>query len=376
MMTPEQKLTKLRGEAPEKSPSVRVLSAATSHSDCAFAMVGLAARADLDKLCDGTDFEAAFGQDPQAFQRGEMFERRVKEPNYGTLIQLLRDKAGFPLSSVRIEDLRSRAPRNTAGLKQRAAETKQILRQIARNAATAPNIIDGAVLTCQIAGQTAYFEADSLAAAALGKLHVVEVKSFPITDARCDPDKLGAAADQAAWYALLCRLTLAEERLPADVVSSEGFIIVADGVGLTPTLLRQPLEARLRRAERLLASLPKPSEILSRLPDGLELPGLKVQPDLRLVALEQLLDTIGTNYTPSCLQDCGMARLCRSRAHASGLPAMCGGPIVRQLPGVHSLTRATELSQGAAPGPAEAHAADALLRAAAAYDRVVRGGAL
>ncbi|MBA1158677.1 hypothetical protein [Microvirga mediterraneensis] len=376
MMTPEQKLIKVRGQAPEKRPSVRVLSAATSHSDCAFAMVALAARADLDKLCDGTDFEVAFGQDPQAFQRGEMFERRVKEPNYGTLIQLLRDKAGFPLTSVRVEDLRSRTPPNTAGLKQRAAETKRILRLIARNAATAPNIIDGAVLTCEIAGQTAYFEADSLAAAANGKLHVVEVKSFPITDARCDPDKLGAAVDQAAWYALLCRRTLADEGLSADIVSSEGFIIVADGVGLTPTLLRQPMEARIRRAERLLATLPKPAEILSRLPEGVELPAVALDPDLRLIVLEKLLDIVGTSYTPSCLQDCGMARLCRSRAHTSGLPVLCGGPVVRQLPGVHSLTRAIELSTGAPPGPAEVHAADALARAAAAYDRVLKGGGL
>jgi hypothetical protein len=64
------------------------------------------------------------------------------------------------------------------GLRQRAAETRRLLRQIARKAPDAPNIIDGAVLTCTIAGRIAYFEADSLAAAAAGKLHVVEVKSF------------------------------------------------------------------------------------------------------------------------------------------------------------------------------------------------------
>src|SRR5205085_2477865 len=98
-------------------------------------------------------------------------------------------------------------------------------------------IIDGAVLTCTIAGRIAYFEADSLAAAAAGKLHVVEVKSFPVTDGRCDKNKLGAACDQAAWYVLLCQRELVEEGLPADVVSSEGFIIVPQGVGLTPTLL-------------------------------------------------------------------------------------------------------------------------------------------
>ena len=111
-----------------------------------------------------------------------MFERRVKEPAYGPLFQLLRDKVGFPLESVRIENLKSRAPRNTDGLRQRASETRRLLRQIARDPNNAPNIIDGAVLTCIVAGRPAYYEADSLAAASGGRLRVVEVKSFPITD--------------------------------------------------------------------------------------------------------------------------------------------------------------------------------------------------
>jgi len=169
MSTPEDRLAEVRGSAPEKRPTVSVLRAATAHSDCPFAMVALASRTDLDKLCQGTYFEVSFGQDPQAFQRGEMFERRVKDMNYAALIQMLRYDAGFPLTSVRIEDLRSRTPPNMEGLKQRAAETRRLLRLIARKAPEAPNIIDGAVLTCMIAGRVAYFEADSLAAAAAAR---------------------------------------------------------------------------------------------------------------------------------------------------------------------------------------------------------------
>jgi hypothetical protein len=87
MSSPEQKLAQVRGSAPEKRPTVRVLSAATAHSDCNVAMLALAARTDLDKLCDGTHFEVFFGQDPQAFQRGQIFERRVKDAAYGELIR-------------------------------------------------------------------------------------------------------------------------------------------------------------------------------------------------------------------------------------------------------------------------------------------------
>src|SRR5262249_45610564 len=150
-------------------------------------------------------------------------------------------------------------------------------------------------------------------------VHVVEVKSFPLTDGRCDNEKLGAACDQAAWYALLCQRELSEENLPADVVSFEGFIVVTKGVGLTPTLLRQNLGARIRRAERLLATAPDPARILSRLPNSVQFPGVEVDPDTRLELLENLLDVVGTNYRSACLQECGMARLCRSRAHDAGL---------------------------------------------------------
>jgi hypothetical protein len=376
MGTPEEKLAKVRGFAPEKRPTVRVLSAATAHSDCRFAMLALATRTDLDKLCDGTYFEVAFGQDPQAFQRGQMFERRVKEPAYGALIQLLREKVDFPLASVRIENLRSRTPPNTEGLRQRAAETRRLLRKIARNANDAPNIIDGAVLTCTIAGRIAYYEADSLAAAAGHSLRVVEVKSFPIADDRCDNEKLGAACDQAAWYVLLCRRELIEEGLQPDVVSDEGFIILPKGVGLSPTLLRQNLAARIRRAERLLATAPDPAEIVSRLTDDVRFPGPGIEPQARLEALENLLDTIGTSYRPACLQDCGMARLCRSRTHDAGFATLCGSAVVRQLPSVPTLPRAAELARGAKAGSSEAHVAAALVQAGTVYERVIKRGAL
>jgi hypothetical protein len=376
MSTLDARLVGIRGSAPEKRPSIRVLSAATAHSDCAFAMLALAARTDLDKLCDGTYFEVAFGQDPQAFQRGQTFERRVKESAYAALIQLLREKADFSLTSVRTEDLRSRTPPNTEGLKQRATETRRLLRQIARNAKDAPNIIDGAVLTCTIAGQTAYFEADSLAAAANGKLHVVEIKSFPITDDRCDNEKLGSACDQAAWYILLCRKVLQEEGLPADTVSDEGFIILPKGVGLTPTLLRQNLTAKIRRAATLLATAPDPAQILARLPERIEFPSLDPDPAARVEKLEQMLDTVGSRYRPDCLQDCGMARLCRSRAHDAGRTALCGSAVVRQLPGVTSLSRADELARGAPAGPTETHVASALRQADDVYGRVVKRGGL
>ena len=374
-MTTEEQLAKVRGSAPEKRPTIRVLAAATAHNDCAFARLALATRTDLDKLCDGTYFAVEFGQDPQAFQRGEMFEMRVKDKSYAALIQLLRQEANFALTDVRIRDLRSGAAPNEAGLKQRATETRQLLKKIVYKASDAPNIIDGAVLTCVIAGKTAYFEADGLAAASGGKLHVAEVKSFPITDGRCDNDKLGAACEQAAWYVLLCQRALMDLKLPPDAVSDNGFIILPNGVGLTPTLLIQNLAARVRRAERLLASTPTGEDILKAV-SGLQFPAENADPQERLDTLEKMMDNIGTNYRPDCLQDCGMARLCRGRAQEAGLATMCGSSVVRLLPGVRTLPRAAELAIGAKPAPVEVHAAAALARANSVYERVLTKGAL
>jgi hypothetical protein len=370
-MSADAELTKIRGEAPEKHPTIRVLAAAAEHNDCPFSRLALATRTDLDRLAEGTYFAVDFGQDPQAFQRGRTFERLVKDKDYAALIQLLREKASFPTGDVRIRDLCSGFAPNEKGLMLRAAETKQLLRKIVQKAADAPNIVDGAVLTCRIAGRTAYFEADGLAAASGGKIHVAEIKSFPLTDGRCDNDKLGTACEQAAWYAMLCRRTLVELKLSPEAVADDGFIIVARGLGLAPTLLHQSLSARIRRAANLLQSIPSGEDVVAVAKD-LAFPAADAAPHERVERLEQMMDQVGTRYRPECLQNCGMARLCRGRTQESGLVDLCGSPMTRLLPGVRTLSRAAELAGGAKPAPTEKYAAAELQRAQLVYQRILK----
>ncbi|HST39357.1 MAG TPA: hypothetical protein VLK58_07600 [Conexibacter sp.] len=373
----ERVASSLLGSAPSKTPSVRALSSYASHSDCATASLAFAARADLDRMCTGTDYESPIGQDPQAFQRGQTFEAMLKGNGYGALLDLLREEASFPPTAVRIEDLRTRYPRGTGGLKLRARETRRLLQAIANGEDEAPNLIDGAVITGNVAGEVAYYEADSLAAIAGGKLHVGEIKSFAYTDGRCDPEKFGAACDQAAWYILLCRRALQDMGLDPHVVSDEAFIILPVGVGLTPTLLRQNIAGKIRRAQTLLETAPDPAELLALHGPDLQFPGKELDPQARLDVLERLLDAVGTTYRPdSCLRDCGLAQLCRARAHDRSLPQLCGSQVLRNLPGVGTLGRAAELAAGAAPGIGEDHAARALRQASTVYDRVLAGGAL
>ena len=97
---------------------------------------------------------------------------------------------------------------------------------------------------------------------------------------------------------------------------------------------------------------------------------------VRLRRVEAIMDEVGTAYNPNCLQDCGLARLCRSRAHQAGQPSMCGSQVVSFLPGVSSLNRAAELAKGSQATPDERRAANMLARANAIYARAVKGGAL
>jgi hypothetical protein len=361
------------GGAAERSPTIGALSAFAAHADCLTAAVALAVRADLDQVCAGTPYEPTFGQDPQAFRRGETFEARVKGDGYTLLIDLLREEAGFPSGTVRVEDLRSRFPRNRTGLKPRAEETRRLLAAIARGDEDAPHIIDGAVVAVEIGGRTAYFEADSVAAFDGGKIHVGEIKSFAKVDDRLDPEKLGAACDQAAWYVLLVRRALRTDGLDASIVSDEVFIITPKGIGLTPTLTPMNVARKIQRAERLLSEAPDPTRLAAEVPDGVSFPAIEDGADTRLEKLEELMDVVGTCYRPECLADCGLSRLCRDRAFEAGAVQMAGAQVVRFLPGVRDLRRAAELSHGAAPAATEAHAGEQLARAGRLYDCATDG---
>lgn len=363
-------LEQILGNAPTRTPSVRVLATVKSHHKCDFAQLGLATSANYETLLNGTPYEAPFGQDPQAFMRGRMFEDLVKGNDYAQFLRMLREQAGFPVAAARVVNLREGFPRTPVGMAARARATNSLLGKIARHEPDAPNIIDGAILSIGIAGKVRYFEADGLAAAADGRIFVAEIKSFPVADGQFDAEKMGAAEDQAAWYILVCRHALKLLGLPTNIVSDIGYIILPKNTGLTPTLLKRDLAARTRNAQRLLEATPDVSK-MAALGAGLRYPDPgATDPEERVIAIEKMMDAVGTAYEPSCLQDCGMSRLCRDRAHLAGLATACGTRVAAELPGVPNLRRAAELANGAPPAPEEMAIAEDLQIARAIFDRV------
>ncbi len=365
----------LRGTAPGRSPTVRVLARFSGHTDCNVATLAFSAGVDMDKLLVGTPFEAQFGQSPFAFGRGNQFERSIRADGYVRILELLRTKMHFDVADARIINLRDAYPKNRQGMILRADETRSLVGQILRGDRAAPNLIDGAVLTTQIGGTRAFFEADALAARFDGPIHAGEVKSFPVVDGRPEPDKLGAALDQVAVYLLLTQELVVElGGNPDDAVSMTAMLIAPRNVGLTPTLETQDVTARVRRVGSLLRQSLQIGDLADGVSAGVfgQIADASLEASRRLEILDSLVDRVGTKLTSGCLSTCGAARYCRARHVAAGSPAIGGEQLVRLLPGIRSLPRAAELAAGAPPSTNEAAAAGQLARAGRLYAEKTR----
>jgi hypothetical protein len=359
-------LPDLRGAAAKRSPTVKVLAGYSGHTDCNVATLAFAAGVDMDRLLTGTPFQPQFGQSPFAFARGLQFEQSLRENGYAKALDLLRTEMHFAVRDARVRSLRDGFPRNRQGMLLRANETRDLVRQILAGERHAPNLIDGAVLTAQVAGATAYFEADALAARFDSPIHAGEIKSFPIVDGRADGTSAGAALDQAAVYILLTqRLVDDLGGDPDAAVSTLAMLIAPRNVGLTPTLVTQDVRARMRRISDLLGR-PVPVRELGRgLSAGVfgSIADQTVETARRMERMDRLVEQVGTKYTSTCLSTCGAARYCRARRVASGSPELGGPQLVRLLPNIPTLNRAADLVDGAPPSAIETPAAKQLRRA-------------
>ncbi len=362
--------------APRHSLTVSVLAAAAEHPDCTFSKLALAGRVNLEKLFGGTRYEPGTGADPLAIKRGRLFEEILKKDDYAELLNLLyeQDTAlgafGADARIARLRDLP--APAGRSGLEVRAEATRRELAKIARCDWDAPTLVDGAVIRARIGGNIAYFEADGLAAASNGALHVLEAKSFPLIDGRCDPLKLGAACAQAGFYAALVRAQLLEDQLPVTTVSDTGFIVLPKNTRLgRAVLLKQNLSFHIRRAERLLSLAQLDETVVKRI-EGYAFPAESTGAAERIEGLSHLMDQAGTHYRPECLEHCAAAKLCRERAYKAGRLAILGDQALREMSGVESFDRALELAAGADPLEPERESARELARARRLYRRALK----
>lgn len=368
----EKRLEEIRGNNLRRTPNVRVLAGYAQHVNCNLATLGFAAGVNFDRLLAKTRFQMPFGQSPFAIARGLAFEKLLRDNDYAAALELFGTLPGFPRTGALVVNQREGYPKDGTAMPQRAEDTRKLLGRILRADPSAPNLIDGAVLTATIGGRMAYFEADALAAFAGAMIRAAEVKSFPKVDERVDPDKLGASLDQVAIYILLARNAV--EGLGGDperLVSDRALLVTPKNVGMTPTLSEQRVTRRIERSRKLLESIPDPADVVSSVPRDLSFgPVADTTADerVRLNTLHDLADRVGTCYEPSCLSTCGNAKFCRERAFRAGSVVVAGTNAAHFLPEILTLDRAEELSRGAGASPAEAPAAALLERAGRLYD--------
>lgn len=365
------------------SRSVAALAAFTEVAGCPTARAAFTQGVDLDRLLVGTGYDAAFGQSEYAFARGTRFEAIVKGDrgggvcSYGPMLELLRDELGFDISQARAANLRSLHPpppphllaTDKRHLSARAADTRRLVGEIARGVPGCVNFIDGAVLSATVGGQTAFYETDGLAFRLGGQLRIVEIKSFPKVDGQVDPAALASALDQGALYTRLVERLLTELGLEPSLVSRRLVLICPRNVAMAPTLSERDVSARMLRIERLLDSIPHTGgQQVAPFGGASRAVGRTVAE--RVIALEEICDEVGTCYGDAC-QSCGLLRLCRERAHASGDVRTLGERRARQLAGIPTLQRAVALAGGSMPTVAETGAAGALRAAAMLRDQAL-----
>lgn len=179
---------------------------------------------------------AAHGQSQFAIARGNVFEARVKADGGEALVRLLHDRlrddspAPGPAFPPVTPDL------SAAGPEGRTARTALALREA--TAAGRWTVLDHPLLALEVAGTPAYLEPDAIVVHPGGDWTIVEIKSFPMIDGAADPGKVGAAARQAAVYALAlegvaARLTGAGAG-PTARTSREGGAVAAGDAAAVP----------------------------------------------------------------------------------------------------------------------------------------------
>ena len=366
-------LERLAGDAPTVSPSISRIARWSHNTKCGVAAAALAARVDLDKLLECTNFEPVVGESPFMRERGQLFERRVRQNDYEDLVPILRAKLRFEARSLSSLNLKKGYPPNREGLRRRATKTREWVDQVLSGDKEAPHLIEGAVLPVDLDGHRAYFEADAIGLRSGPIVHGIEMKSWPFVDGRVDdPSKASEALRQLGFYLHLLRQVVHGLGGDPTIVSDTGLLVTPLNVGLRPVGSTRDLAREISLADKMLARLPRGAEYAELVRAGLSF-GPVAEPGgteaVRLSHLAELAERAGTHYQTSCLGSCGLAKFCREKLHLRGDPTVCGSEVVRSLPGVRSLARAAALANGAEPTALELStgAAELVSRAGSLY---------
>lgn len=354
------RLADVRGPAVPPQPlTARALAALAANPGCARRALLDAAGVDKAAVARRLGAPAPFGQSQFAFARGNAFEARVKADGGRELLRLLHECSGGtgePPRDAALPDLSAPGPRG------RAERTRLALAEA--TAAGGWALLDHPLLALDVAGAPAFVEPDAVAVHPDGSWTVLEIKSFPILDGGADPVKVGAAARQAAVYAL------ALERL-SDVPPGprhQVLLVCPKDFSNLPTAQLIDVRKQLSVTRRQLARLTRIEEIAAALPEG-----TTFDPRRPAGELAESVEAVEATYAPECLATCELAFHCRDRARSAEAVTALGRWVRGELGGLTTVGEV--LAAAAGTGDPSDPAAEALRRAAALREQALREAA-
>jgi hypothetical protein len=279
MTSPPDPLESFRGDFPRQPLNARRVAGALEAPGCQRRTALDAAAVNLDKLgslVGGTPMDR---QSPFALTRGNQFEQQVVANGMAEIVSLARRHLALEIPEVRQHDLSAsalgEAYPGVTGSKMndlRARLTRQRAEEMLADPAQAYNLIRHAMTRLDFGGETVYLEQDVLAFAIDGRIHVVEIKSYPRIDGRADPTKASSTVRQTAVYALSLQQLMLEIGASPDVVNTTTMIVLPENLSFRPTAVTIDIDMYVRRLRRQLASVPRATEIIEALPAGIRLP--------------------------------------------------------------------------------------------------------
>jgi hypothetical protein len=342
-----ERLAALRGPAtPPRPLDARALAALAANPGCRRRSLMDAAGVDKGALAERLGAPAPFGQSRFAFSRGHAFESRIMADGCAHLLRLLGAHAGDgDGDSVRadVPDL------SAAGPQGRTARTRMALAGAAPGGWT---LLDHPMLALEVAGSTAYLEPDAIAVGPDGGRTVIEIKSFPILDGGADAVKVGAAARQAAVYAL------ALDAVGPGRAATSFLLVCPKDFSNLPTAQWVDVRKQLAVTRRQLARLTRIEEITAALPAGTTFdlaPAADGAPTRAPADLAAAVDAVPAAYAPECLAACELAFHCRTRAREADRVEALGRSLRAELGGISTI-EAVLAASSAAPEDADGEA--------------------
>ncbi|MEU4794359.1 hypothetical protein [Streptomyces sp. NPDC023327] len=350
-----QRLAELRGtDVPAQPLDARALAALAANPGCRRRALLDGAGVDKTALAHSLGSPSGFGQSQFAFMRGNAFEARVKADGGAELLRLTHGRLGGGPEPVpgeaAVPDLAAAGPEG------RAARTALALREA--TASGGWTLLDHPMLALEVAGTLAFLEPDAVVVHPDGGWTVVEIKSFPMIDGSADAAKVGAAARQAAVYALALE-RVAGRLEPAPPVRHHVVLVCPKDFSNLPTASAIDVRKQLSVTRRQLARLTRVEDIAAELPEGTTF-------DVRRPAAEltAAVEAVPATYAPECLSACELAFHCRTRARARGEVTTLGRAVRGELGGLTTIAEVLAAARGTAGDAADPTVA--MLRRAAA----------